>query len=371
MTTLKESLAQWVDQRLDDVLREPRMWGASAETVEFQVLQLLEIRDAATNPTFARKQPRRILESYGQFLRARFPGQRRPGCELVKGDFAELARMLRAFSAHVIAAFPAENPFETHELAVRLTFKDQLEPSAAAVGGYIDELRRAVRAVSREGSRRAPRAVEQATDYSLQDFQLVPRNGVPAQATVCLGSGSLAQEDFDSEHRVRDGFTRLLTIAEWAGTDANVSALPSSGREERTRIAIQARRLVPSAGVERVEIGGRLLARSKPVVFQAAQDARFLEVIKEDSYEEPFEETHEIRAIDLDRSLIKIGRRLRLSCSLTPAQLRVVTEVGVHAKVKGTLVKPASGPRFVVVEDLQILGGESDETQGTDDQAER
>jgi hypothetical protein len=348
MTSARTAMVAWLEQRLTEILRAPPMWG-SDESVEFQVLQLLEMRDAAQNPFAAQRQPRRVFDRYAEYLQERFPQRRAPGHSLAQG--ADLANLLRQFSNILATELPEENPFETHEVAVRLTFTDRRAPSANAVSSYIDGFRRAIRAVAKEasGAGRPSKGIATATDYALEDLQLRPQNGLEAQATVCLGPGH-GQADFDARDRVRDGFAQLLAVADWAGHNEPVSSLQIS---HSSRIALQAQRLLPgsSSGVSRVELGGKLIGRPTPVLLMPSLKPRLLEAVKTGSKEEPFDLTDEIRAIDLDSSTILLGAK-RTECSVPQELLEQVTEVGVRAHVTGSLVKPVGGKAFVIVEAL-------------------
>lgn len=90
---MSHSVITWVDARIADVLRAPRMWGATAESVEMQLLQLLEVRDVAAD---ARGE--RVDTAWNCFLRERFPHQRAAGSTLVNGDFDALAALMRDFT---------------------------------------------------------------------------------------------------------------------------------------------------------------------------------------------------------------------------------------------------------------------------------
>lgn len=89
---MSQSVITWVDARIADVLRAPRMWGATAESVELQLLQLLEVRDVAADSN-----GEHVGDAWRRFLRERFPHQRAAGSTLVNGDFDALAALMRDF----------------------------------------------------------------------------------------------------------------------------------------------------------------------------------------------------------------------------------------------------------------------------------
>jgi len=73
MTPLGSRLLDFIDERLQQMLDAPELWGSN-ESVELQILQLLEIRllvvTAPTRPLHGRE----VRLAYEQFLAARFAG---------------------------------------------------------------------------------------------------------------------------------------------------------------------------------------------------------------------------------------------------------------------------------------------------------
>lgn len=129
MSGLRDTLAAWADQRIDEMLAAPRMWG-SLEAVEMQVLQLLEIRALAVRPSQELENPRRVLDTYAAFLRERYP--MRPADPLFRlidpGRETEFCDALRSFRATLARTMLVENPFEHSELAIKLTFDTHKPP---------------------------------------------------------------------------------------------------------------------------------------------------------------------------------------------------------------------------------------------------
>lgn len=81
-------------------------------------------------------------------------------------------------------------------------------------------------------------------------------------------------------------------------------------------------------------------------------ERRFLAVLGSSAPSEVYDKTEEIRGIDLDRGLVIVNRKTRLTCYVRPEHLQEVTEVGVQAHVQGTLYKPLVGRPFVIVSDI-------------------
>ena len=106
------TLVAWVDERIRDMLRAPRMYG-SDEVVEMQVLLLLEVRALATDPERSQAEPRRVLGAYVAHARKKHD-HIGPLFELVAPDYAgaNIAAALREAIAEIApgalegAAFP-------------------------------------------------------------------------------------------------------------------------------------------------------------------------------------------------------------------------------------------------------------------------
>jgi hypothetical protein len=70
---LAATLLRFVDDRLDHMLEAPETWGAD-ESVELQILQLLEIRLLVAAPPRTQDDWRQVQLDYERFLDERFPG---------------------------------------------------------------------------------------------------------------------------------------------------------------------------------------------------------------------------------------------------------------------------------------------------------
>jgi hypothetical protein len=167
-------------------------------------------------------------------------------------------------------------------------------------------------------------------------------------------------EDARAEDQVREGISKMLTLAEWAGSDGTLADLPVDDPEQRTRAALQARRLLPRRGIQTVAVGGLFVARSKPVEFHASYDRRFLEVVSSEAPPIPFDQTDEIRAIDLDRGLIVLGKQ-RIQCFVGREYLAEVTAVGIRARVRGQQYRPLLGKAFVLADSVENEPGQHDD----------
>lgn len=364
MSSLRETIATWANQRIDEMISAPRMWG-SLEAVEMQVLQLLEIRALALRPTQELENPRRVLDTYMAFLRERYPT--RPPDPLFRlvdhlGE-REFGDALGEFRAALARAILVENPFEHSELAIKLTFDVGRHPSTSAFTGYYEEFRRAARAAVRtpdKATGRAKKDIESATDFRLEDAIVSPPNGAGGEVLLRLGPGA-GQKNWEADDRVRDALSTIMTLAEWASTDSTVSDLRVDDVEQRTRTAVQALRLLPSRGIKTVALGGRFVARPKPVEIRSEHEKRFLEVVGAEATAESFDERDEIRAIDLDRGLLVLGKGARTRCFVSRELLGEVAAVGIQARVVGHRYRPLGGRAFVLAETIEIEEGDDEE----------
>jgi hypothetical protein len=104
-----------------------------------------------------------------------------------------------------------------------------------------------------------------------------------------------------------------------------------------------------------VEIGGILPGAPKPFVLRASHQVRCVSILAAQSAPRPFDETDEIRGIDLDRGIVVLGKRRRLTCYVPSALLGTeVREVGVRSRVRGHWYAPPLSPPFVMAESIEI-----------------
>lgn len=361
MSALRETILHWIDKRMSDMLAAPRAWG-SDEAIEMQVLLLLQFRALTLRPDFDQGDPGSLVDDYMEYLTRAYPKHpHRPLHQIVEPDplgfhiAGELKKIIQTFTQSMLE----ENPFQHNDLAIRLVFEEGRTPTTAALTGYYEEFRRAARAMTRRADKavgRAPKGIEELTDFTLSDVRVTPKNGAPAEALLLLGAGVPESRDSSAEHAVRDAIVDLVTMGEWATSEADVSELPVDDVEKRSRATVQAMRIVPRRGIVKAEIGGTLIGRAKPVEFRPEHERRFLAVLRSSAPSEPYEETEEIRGIDLDRGLVIVNRKARLPCYVRPEHLQEISEVGVQAHVQGTLYKPLTGRPFVIVSHIAPAG---------------
>ena len=73
MTWLVAKLIDFIDERLNHMIEAPSMWGSN-ESVELQILQLLEIRSLVLGAPDAQSHWHHVQTDYEHFIAAHFPG---------------------------------------------------------------------------------------------------------------------------------------------------------------------------------------------------------------------------------------------------------------------------------------------------------
>lgn len=110
MKELRDEIVTWVNERIEDMLAAPRMWG-SDEAVELQVLLLLEIRTLALRPEELAANPRCILDAYAAYLTKMYPAKpNRPLSQIVETDHLglTLAAAMRPFRDQMVKKYAAQ-----------------------------------------------------------------------------------------------------------------------------------------------------------------------------------------------------------------------------------------------------------------------
>lgn len=73
MTWVVSKLVDFIDERLNHMIEAPSMWGSS-ESVELQILQLLEIRSLVLGAPDGQSHWHHVQTDYERFIAAQFPG---------------------------------------------------------------------------------------------------------------------------------------------------------------------------------------------------------------------------------------------------------------------------------------------------------
>jgi hypothetical protein len=354
MSSLRDTIVQYIDEQLDTMARRPEMWGPP-HCVELQVLQLLEFRSVTLRPEMEQVNPRAVIDAYRQFLTRRFPGAPPfPLAILLERNHRaiELMPILGEFRTALVREMMPESEFAAHDLVLRLRMRPEVKvPSARSLSSYYDTFHRVLRAVARPtGSRgQAPQHIEKAIDFTMADVRVIPANGEPAQVILPLDQPEPAETE-----RITDALDHIVTVNEWAANPrGKVTELHRLLGQEIApqRVAAQVLRLMPGEedAVQTVELGGRLIQRSEPVMIRPSYATRILEVISQEEHTlQEFDQVGVIRAIDMDQNSMRIvstGRTFKCWMKY-PSLLEVakrtiggaVRVIGQEYKEKGNLV---------------------------------
>lgn len=355
MSTFRETVLRWANERLDAIIGAPPMWGSN-EAVEMQVLLLMELRALALRPQDSLDSPDAVFELYTTFLRQRFPEN--PPAPLCEIEAAPFEQTLRDFRKLLEARIIQEDPFQHADLVVRLQYRAAQRPTAQSFTAYCDAVRRAARAFTRTADKKTGRVrkeVEAVTDFSLRDVRLSQPNGAPAEALLLLDRGVAAQQHLFALDEVRGALASLASTALWLDSGEGVDSLPIDDNDARVRAALQTMRLLPRRDVELVQLGGGLAGSPKPFTLRASHEVRCVSILAAQSAPRQFDETDEIRGIDLDRGTIVLGKGRRLTCYVPSLVLGTeVREVGVRARVRGQLYAPPLSPHFVIADSIDL-----------------
>lgn len=361
----RAKLASWVDSRIEEMLAAPRMWGKCLETVELQILTLLQVRALVTDMERELAHPRRVLDEYVRLLGTRFKDQPPRPVHQIVGEtsdeqFVSLIRDLNAALRDPLPAEDEEEFFSRTYLGIDLRFVPGAFLSTQAVTSFYEDFRRATRSLARVGTGRTGRvekSIEMATDFVLESMEITPLNGVPARARLALGTpyGQLEL----SGGRVHDALSQILDAAARAdaqGSDAVLAFGAELDVETRTRALVQTMRVLPHGIVDEITIGGTCVARA-PVKLRKIHEPKLMAAVGKNLEPSQYDETALIRAIDLDRGSISHGNapRNRVSCYISSEHFSEITQVGVLARIVGKRFDPPSGQPFVIAERIDVL----------------
>ncbi|WP_147448754.1 hypothetical protein [Corallococcus terminator] len=360
MSALQTTILAYIDEQIEAILSAPKMWG-SDESVEMQVLQLLEFRSVTLRPEIEKSNPRAVLDEYHGFLRQTFPeAPPYPLFGLTKryGRESEFISLLKRLSEHIVRDMQPDNIFASHDLVLRLWLRESVSiPRASSLSSYYEELHRVLRAVSRPtGTRgRASHELEEAIDFAMPDVIVVPANGVPAHIVLPLD-----QVESSRSQEVQRGLAQLVAVNDWAATsNASIESLIDKLPEEEfpERVALLAMRLVPSQeeSIRMVELGGRFIPGLQPVKIQPYYAERMFTVVKERRPPQEFDEVGIIRAVDIDQRSMRINvdkRSYKCFFKNTAVLKSALESLGQRRRVSGELYRTRGSSTVVEVTNL-------------------
>lgn len=377
MTHLRAAVDGWIDETLDSMLKRPRMYG-SAESVELQALLLLDLRAFIARPDAMERAPGGVFDAWLASFQRRHPGFTNvlPSAALGsihEGDeaaqFHALTEALDAFRRDLVADLAPDNPFAQHDLALAVRMqKGKRLPPAARIGSFYSLVGQVMRSVVRRGGARGklPREYEDAIAvFPAGGFEVVPENGIGAQIVMPFDWPQSTQPALPGvpspETVVREAFGRFVSVAAWASEEEPMQRLVQavSDAPTRTRLALDAMRLLPAGDIEAVEIGGRAIVRELPVSLRPQARKKLLAVVAHEQKGEPFSALGTLRMVDLDEGRLRLrsndgGRNNLIDVWLTDAEktAHAATLLGVEVRLEGERFTRATGRPFVVASSL-------------------
>lgn len=129
MTSVESNLIGFIDDRLSHMLEAPGMWGSS-ESVELQVLQLLEIRALLLGPPDLQSHWRHVQTDYERFIAEQFPGAPPTTLTaLLDEELDKVIPLLARFVAEQRRVQPSRNPIQIRnawEITMVESFVDKI-----------------------------------------------------------------------------------------------------------------------------------------------------------------------------------------------------------------------------------------------------
>jgi hypothetical protein len=371
---LRQALLHFIDERIAQMLARPAAWG-SAESVELQVLQLVEVRALAMHPDADPQRTFKLLQrAYERFIESSIEGTGpEPLAALLeqRDRLPELGPLLGRFVAGWEYAQRDDNPFEEHDLVLRLTLREKYDdPPAGVIGHSYETFRRVIRAIEQDSPMgRVSPGVEYSTEFRMPDLQILRRNGAPARVVLPLripvpDHVIFSADMLEGAHRVRSAISHLAALAEWAAGGSSTAELSQilPDTERRQRIAFQALRLLPGADAPctLVELGGKEISRLRPVAFSQAMSPRFFDVVSAGQVSTAFDVTGIVRMLDLDQGTLALKATsspkrtvywLRLDEPQMPAAL-----LDVEVRLQGNIYRDSLQHTFAVATKLELIG---------------
>lgn len=366
--TDRKAILDYIAQQLDSLCERPEMWGPSL-SVELQYLMLMEFWLVTTRPDLESQNPRLVLDEFHAFCKR---AGHRANIPLAEHNMEpeEFRRLLLLFREEFSKRVTPRSPFEEYDLAVAYNLKKQQALSESIISHGLGNVRRVLRAAVRpEKTRRiggrSRKEIEALTDFEIVDVEVQPRNGIGARVVIPMRQQIPDQLDWSAQSELRDAIGSVVEMVEWA-SGSDTAPMSSNSPQKRDWIAWQTMRLIPSSDVESMELGGKLIARSRPVILRASQRQRLLSVLENSLKWEAFSRLGTIRALNRDSAVLKFRAENssgNIECWLVdPDDLRIAEQnLCAKVEVRGRLFTGVARKPVVLVDTLTVQERADDE----------
>lgn len=372
--TDRSEIQTYIEQQLESLCRRPEMWGDSI-CVELQYLLLIEFWLVNTRPELEQKNPRIVRDEFQRFCRRAGYNDRIPLADN-KIPPATFQRLLLEFKDSFSKRMTPPNPFEEHDFTVAFNLKKGRHISDAIVSQGLGNVRRVLRAALRpEKARglggRTRKEIEALTDFEVLDIDIRHSNGVGARIVFPMRQQTSLQIDWDHQEKVRKTLGSLVDMAEWASS-TEPTPLTMASPQERDWIAWQAIQLIPHGDVESMELGGKLISRSRPVMLTSQQRPKLISILDSTLETSEYRKIGTIRALDRDSAVLKFraeGENKNIECWLADDDDLKRSEENLCARVevRGKKYTGVARKPVVLINELIVMDTAEDDPSDRQD----
>lgn len=358
----RDPAIKYIADQLDSICERPEMWGPNL-CVELQYLMLMDFWLFQVRLDLEQQNPRLVRDEFCLFCKRKgYPGNF-PLADAV-ANVDDFKQALQSFRDEFVKRIVPVSPFEQHDLTVAYNLRKGHALSESVVSHGLANVRRVLRAAvrpakARQSGGRSRKEIEALTDFEVVDVEIHPQNGIGTRVVIPMRQQQPAQQDWAAQAVVRDAIGALVEMAEWAN---DITAPPPivGQPQDRDWIAWQTMKLLPGADVESMELGGKLVSRSRPVVLKASQRPRLFSVLESSLTSTPYGGIGAIRALDRDTYVIKFredGSTKNIECWILSAETLQVAEQNLCSKVKiqGRRFSGVARRPVVLVDDIAVV----------------
>jgi hypothetical protein len=331
---------------------------------------LMEFWLVTTRSDLERQNPRLVLHEFHEFCRR---AGHRANIPLADNNVEpeEFRRLLQVFRDEFTNRVKPMSPFEEYDLTVAYNPNRDQALSESIVSHGLGNVRRVLRAAvrhkkTRRTGGRSRKEIEALTDFEIVDVEVYPRNGVGARIVIPMRQQAPPQQDWSAQSELREAIGAVVEMAEWANS-SDVIPIAANEPQKRDWIAWQTMRLIPGSDVESMELGGKLVSRSRPVILRASQRPKLLSVLENSLRSEPFAGLGTIRALNRDTAVLQFRAEnapKNVECWLGSADDLKRAEQNLCAKieVQGRLFTGIARKPVVLVDGLSVRESPDDES---------